>query len=168
MSALLFLSPEDFYTTEGSKGKILCNSISGFSLILFYSTQCEFCKELLPIFKNLPGTIGGCQFGIINVSVNKSIIGLSNTTITPIKYVPYIILYINGKPFMLYQGPYEMSSIQRFIFEVSKKVNNKQEFSSTKDKKTSKNKKFNIPDYTIGTPKCEDDICYLEFDFAYE
>jgi thioredoxin-like negative regulator of GroEL len=166
MSTLLFLSSDDFYVTKGTKGDILCNSISGFSLILFYSTQCNYCKDLIPIFKSLPGSIGGCQFGLINVSAQKAIIGKSKDTITPIKYVPYIVLYINGKPFMLYQGPYIANEIKKFIFEVSQKINSKQEFSSSENiKQKTKN---SIPSYTIGIPKCDDDVCYLEFDEAYD
>jgi len=166
MSGLLFLSSDDFYTTKGTKGDILCNTISGFSLVLFYSTQCHWCKKLIPIFKSLPGTIGGCQFGIINVSVNKQIVAMSKKTITPIKYVPYIVLFINGKPFMLYQGPYDANELRKFIFEVSQKVNNKQQFSKDKVKEKITGK---IPAYTIGKPLCgEDGVCYLDFNEAYD
>ncbi len=166
MSGLLFLSPEDFYVTPGTKGQILCNTISGFSLVLFYSTQCEWCKKLIPIFKTLPGSIGGCQFAIINVSVNKQIVLKSKETITPIKYVPYIILYIDGKPFMSYQGPHDANEIRKFIFEVSQKINNRQAFSKEDNiKQKAKNK---IPEFTIGVPKCDENVCYLDFDEAYD
>ena len=43
--------------------------------------------------KQLPGTVTGCQFGMINVSKNKKTIRMSKNTITPLTYVPYIILY---------------------------------------------------------------------------
>ena len=95
MSGLLFLTSDDFIISKGSKGTILCTSIPGFSLILFYSTQCPHCQNFIPIFKKLPGTIGGCQFGMINVSTNKNCIRLSKDTIAPITYVPYVVLYIN-------------------------------------------------------------------------
>ena len=126
MSGLLFLSNEDFNIAKGAKGNILCTSIPGFSLILFYSTQCPHCANLIPIFKKLPGTIGGCQFGIINVSTNKQCIKMSKETIAPVTYVPYIILYVAGKPFMRYQGPHEISEINRFVLEVAQKVNKKE------------------------------------------
>ena len=69
MSGLLFLAIEDFVLSKGTKGNILCTSIPGFSLILYYSTQCPHCQTLIPIFKKLPGSINGCQFGIINISI---------------------------------------------------------------------------------------------------
>ena len=71
------------------------NNIDNFSLILFYSTHCQHCQNIIPIMKQLPGTVTGCQFGMINVSKNKKTIRMSKNTITPLTYVPYIILYYN-------------------------------------------------------------------------
>lgn len=164
MSGLLFLTSDDFHVANGTKGKILCHSIPNLSLILFYSTMCEHCQNLIPIFKRLPGTIGGCQFGMINVSTNKKCVQDSQETITPIEYVPYIILYINGRPFMRYNGPQDSGEIRRFVMEVAKKVNTKQQFSSKHVKQPSKK----IPEYTLGIPLCgEDNKCYLIMDKAY-
>ena len=132
MSGLLFLSSGDFHISKGANGPILCNTIRGLSLVLFYSKQCNHCQMLLPIFQNLPGSITGCQFGIINVSSDKGdIIRKSSITILPIEYVPLIILYVNMKPYMVYKGPYSINEIKRFIFDVYNNLNNKQKFSST-------------------------------------
>ena len=168
MSGLLFLSSEDFSVTKGNKGNILCHSIPGFSLILFYSTQCVHCQTLIPIFKRLPGTIGGCQFGMINVSTNKLCVRMSKETIAPIDYVPYIILYIAGKPFMRYNGPHDGGEIKRFILEVANKVQSKQQFSSENVKEPESGKK-GIPEFTIGHPLCgpDDKVCYLTMEDAY-
>jgi hypothetical protein len=168
MSGLLFLSSEDFHIIKGSKGNLLCNSIQGFSLILFYSTQCQHCQTLIPIFKRLPGTIGGCQFGMINVSVpaNKLCVRMSADTVAPITYVPYIILYINGRPFMRYQGPYDGNKIIEFVMAVAEKTRTKQKFSPDEVKEDPRG---GIPAYTIGHPLKGDDndVCYLEFSEAY-
>jgi hypothetical protein len=165
MNGLLFLSSDDFSVTKGNKGNILCHGIPGFSLILFYSTQCQHCEKLIPLFKKLPGTLGGCQFGMINVSSNKKCVQMSNDTVAPIAYVPYIILYIQGKPFMRYNGPHEVEEIRRFVIEVANKVQNKQKFAS----ENVKDDKKSIPEYTIGVPLCgpDNNVCYLEFDNAY-
>lgn len=160
MSGLLFLTSEDFFI----KGDNLCSNIQGISLILFYSTQCIHCKCLTPIFKSLPGTIGGCQFGMINVSNSKSCVKMSRETLSPITYVPYIILYINGSPFMRYNGPAEQSEIQRFVLEVANKIQTKQKFT---EEIITKNISKEIPPYTIGHPVCNDNVCYLEFEDAY-
>ena len=165
MSGLLFLSNEDFVLSKGTKGNILCTSIPGFSLILFYSTQCPHCQNLLPIFKRLPGSINGCQFGIINVSTNKSCIRMSKDTITPITYVPLIIFYINGRPYHKYNGPPLESEIRRYVFEVAQMLQKKQKFSEEQVKEDIRG---HIPAFTIGIPKCDENICYLDFDEAYD
>lgn len=172
MSGLLFLSTEDFQLTKATKGNIMSTNIPGFSLILFYSTQCQHCQSLIPIFKQLPGNVGGCQFGMINVNNNKQCILMSRETIAPINVVPYIILYINGKPYMRYQGPHDSKEIIRFIVEVSQKVQNRQTFTKTEEVKDVKKQKSKgiIPAYTIGNPLYGDDsdsVCYLEFNNAY-
>ena len=172
MSGLLFLSNDDFALAKGSKGNILCTSIPGYSLILFYSTQCPHCQQVLPVFRGLPGSIGGCQFGMVNVTLNKNCIRLSKDTIAPITYVPYIVLYINGRPFMKYMGPLTSEEIKRFIIEVAQKMESKQKFSDEYQNNIQENNRdVNIPAYTIGIPLygCENGECtYLNFQEAYE
>lgn len=163
MSGLLFFGSDDFSIAKGTKGDIMCTNIHGFSFVLFYSTECVHCQSLIPIFKKLPGTIGGCQFGMINVSTNKRCVQMSNKTIVPIKYVPYMILYINGRPFMNYKGPHDAAEISKFIVEVSKSVQSKQTFSSEHVKEDVKG---SIPEYCIAHPK-SNKVCYMTFDEAY-
>lgn len=166
MSGLLFLTSEDFHIQEGSNGNILCHNIPGFSLILFYSTKCIYCQGLIPIFKTLPGTIGGCQFGMVNIKNNDACVEMAKNTIAPIQYVPYIILYVNGKPFMAYKGAYEAEQIQRFVVEVANNIQKKQQFSKDKVKQE---KPHTIPEYTIGVPvKGYEKVCYLDFISAYK
>lgn len=170
MSGLLFLKSEDFQVMNGGNGPIMCTNIPGFSLILFYSSvNCKFCDKLIPIFKQLPGTVGGCQFGMINVIQNKQCILMSRETIAPIKEVPYIILYVKGKPYMRYRGPHEGKEISKFIMEVAKNVQSKQTFAKDDQRIKQATKASGIPAYTIGHPLCgqDDDVCYLEFDEAY-
>lgn len=165
MNSLLFLSNEDFSLEKGTRGPIMCNSIPGLSLVLFYSTHCKHCKDVIPIFKRLPKQLSGCQFGIINVSNNNECVIMSRKSIAPIKYVPYILLFVNGKPFMRYQGKNNEQDIKNFVIDISKKIASKQKFVSENIKE---NVRTGIPDYSIGVPLCgEDDVCYLEFDEAY-
>jgi len=168
MSGLLFLTSEDFQLTKGNKGNIMCTNIPGFSLILFYSNQCEHCQNLIPVFRQLPGTVGGCQFGMINVNQNKKSVLMSRDTIAPIRVVPYIILYINGKPYMRYQGPHKREEISRFIIEVAQKIKNPLTTNNIKEHQNITKKNKEIPAYTIGKPLIgEGNVCYLEFNNAY-
>ena len=93
---------------------------------------------------------------------------MSRKTIAPIKVVPYIILYVNGRPYMRYKGPQDPKEIARFIVEVSQKVQGDQKFTK-EDKHIENDPAGGIPAYTIGKPLCgtDSDVCYLEFDEAY-
>lgn len=166
MSGLLFLEARDFHIEPATNGgTILCTAIRGISLILFYSTKCDYCKTLIPIFKLLPGTISGCQFGMINVTMQRDVVQMSIQTIAPIKYVPLIILFVDGKPFLRYDGPQEEREIRQFLMEVTSKLQARAKFSSDKVKETSDR---TIPAYTVGHPLYgQDNVSYLEFDEAY-
>ena len=166
--SLLFLNSNDFYNAEGTKGSLLCVKIPQISLVFFYSNQCNHCKNLMPIFKNIPNKFTGCQFGIINIIQNKEVLYMSQGTITPIKYVPYIVLYVNNRPYMKYNGKHNEESILQFIIDMTTKLNRKQVFVSNKPKNVSKyniNKiKNSIPEYSIGVPLYGDeDKTYLDF-----
>ena len=167
MSGLLFLTTQDFTVAEGAKGNILCHGIEGFSLILFYtsSKRCEFCSEILPIFKKLPGSVNGCQFGIVNLNRNKHLARMSLQTITPIDCVPYIIFYVNGRPYMRYNGPYDQMEVTKFIVAVGNSIKNKQ---AKMQNVLPAGKDRSIPQYTIGHPLYGNNkVCYVNFDDAY-
>ena len=165
MSGLLFLKTDDFSVGNSVKGPVLRHEINGFSLVLFYSVQCPHCRNLIPIFKRLPGSVGGCQFGMINVSSNKECITMSKGTIAPIEYVPYIILYIDGMPFMRYNGPHDPSELKRFVLEVAAKVQSSKKLSRA----TITESERAIPAYCIGRPLWgQTDVEYLIFDDGYK
>jgi hypothetical protein len=168
MSALLYLSSNDFDVVQGQKGRMMCNRIRGFSLLLFFSNACHHCNELIPIFAKLPGTIAGCQFGLINVSADKNCVAMSRGTLSEIQYVPYIVMYVDGKPVMKYAGPYEINEIKRFVLEVSKRIKSKQTFANSSA--VQKDPRGGIPAYTLGKPLYGPDnkVCYLKWDSAYD
>jgi len=165
MSGLLYLTSDEFFLQKNENNNIiLSHRVQGFCLVLFYSTKCEYCPGLLNIFKRLPGTVNGCQFGIVNISTNKACVEMSQQSNSPIKYVPFIVLYINGNPYMIYKGSNDSKSITNFILDVANKLQNKQQFS----KDTIKKEDNSIPAYCIGHPVSGfDNRCYLEFIDAY-
>jgi hypothetical protein len=163
MSGLLFLKAADFFIGKGVQGKILCHNIPSFSLILFYSTKCGHCHELIPIFKSLPGTINNCQFGMINVSSREGrpVLGMGKDTIAPIEFVPFILLYVNGRPFIRYNSSRDENTIRRFVVETAKKIRERQPFTPNDNIKHPKQGK-GIPEYSLGSPLCgKDRVCYL-------
>jgi thiol-disulfide isomerase/thioredoxin len=158
MTSILFLSTDDFYTASDPSNNTvsLCHSIQGFSLLLFYSNHCVHCQDVIPIFRKLPELVRGCQIGLVNVSTNRRLIEITRQTTSPINYVPLIILYINGRPYMKYDGEKTDRAISTFVMDVSRSVHESGFSKTTKEK--------GIPSYTIGHPlKGENDVTYLEF-----
>ena len=99
MNSIIKLQTADFQVDSGTKGPILCTGIKGMTLIMFYSPNCEICKDLLPKFHRLPQAITGCNFCTLNINENRQIVAMSNQTISPIQFVPHILFYVSGRPF---------------------------------------------------------------------
>jgi len=167
----LFLTSQDFHIQRGTQGPILCHSIRDFSLIMFYSTRCKWCQTLIPIFKRLPGTIGGCQFGMVNIDNNRQCVEMSKSTQkTVINYVPLIIFYVNGKPLMKYDKnlPYTLENLQKFVIGIANNILERQKFIKHK------NTGVTVPESElartwqgIGIPVCSGGVCYLPNCKAY-
>jgi thiol-disulfide isomerase/thioredoxin len=153
--SLMILSTEDFFLRHENGVNVLTHPISGISILLFYSKQCRHCQFILPTFYSFPEKISGCIFGLVNISINKSLAITSQQTNTPIQYVPLIILYVNGRPFKKYSGPLDEQNIRAFILHSSAEIH---ESGFTK-----KVNKKGIPEYSLGVPITEN-VSYLEFD----
>lgn len=165
MNSLIFLSDEDFSIQQGKKGTILCNNLSGVSLVLFFSKQCPHCGDIFPIFKQLSQNINGCQFSLLNISTYFKVAMMSRDTISPITHVPFIVLYVNGRPFMKYNGPKTYNEISNFITEVLSRIQSKKNFTNVKIEHEE-----DIPEFSVGIPfnmVCEGEQCYLTFGEAY-
>ena len=173
-TALYYVNHKDFILQETEPNKLnLCIKFQGYSLLLFYSNNCQHSARLLPIFKQLPETIGGCTVGLVNIDNNRSIIDDSKKTQTPISYVPLIILYVsngnNGIPFMRYDGPADKEQIKNFVIETANKLSKQRMHQKTSQKQQAP--ETNIPKYTIGLPKNSKKGAttgYGNFDNAYK
>ncbi len=96
--------------------------IQGLSLVLFYANSCGFCQKLQTIYKQLPGKVQGVTFAMANVALNeKRLTRMSLSSDKPIKYVPYLVIYKDGEPFLDYQGPHTIQSISQTMYEVATK-----------------------------------------------
>ena len=171
--SLHYLYPNDFVIAKGGRGPILCTQIRGFSFLLFYSDNCAHSRQAFPIFKQLPLAVNNCVFGMHCIDRSREVIDLSRKTIEPITYVPYIALYYDGKPYARYEGPFQIDDMKRFIFDVSKKLNERHNLvvlskqQSQRQGGVYRDTGSGIPTYTIGKPKVgddEDDRSYLVFD----
>ena len=133
MSGLLFLNSTDLVQKMGEKGMILCiqPELKGMTLVMFYSKDCEHCKTLFGNFKQLPYFVTGCQFAIFNVDLNPQIVEQSKPTICPITYVPDVILYVNGAPYIRYDGGHDLADIQTFLQQIYEKLQKTSFFKSS-------------------------------------
>lgn len=124
MSGIHFLDNNDFIVKQGDKGLLLSlvYESKGMTLVLFYSTECPYCDALINKFKQLPSYVNGCQFAMVNVNRNMNIVERSKNTIAPISYVPDVILYVNGSPYVRYDGPHDIQHIKDFIVDVNMKI----------------------------------------------
>jgi thioredoxin-like negative regulator of GroEL len=90
-------------------------------------------------------------------------------TIAPITHVPFIILYVNGRPFMRYNGKKTYEDISTFVNEVLSRIQSKRNFSSSPSQLNVEDN--DIPEYASGIPfnmVCEGETCYLTFNEAYK
>jgi hypothetical protein len=168
MNSILFLSEEDFSIQNGKKGQLLCNNLPGVSLVLFYSKQCPHCVDLFQIFKTIPQIVFGCQFAMCNISTNVKVVRMSQKTIAPITHVPFVVLYVNGRPFMKYNGEKSLKAVAVFVNEVLTRIQSKKNFSSSTKVDHGDD---TIPEYSIGIPFnmiCEGEQCYLTYTEAYK
>ena len=177
---IYFFNNDDFTVRQNMKGKLLTftEEYKGLYLVLFYSRECKYCDQLMTEFKQLPQSIMGCRFVMVNINQNPEIVEKSKETISPITYVPDLILYVNGLPYIRYDGPNEVNEIKRFIIDISNKLEKtsflteeKQEQHPPQIVEEIKPEDV-IPEYTVGKPLCGSnrDVygrCYLEFDNAY-
>jgi len=164
---LFFLKEKDFSLQECKKGNSLCCNVKGISLILFYSNSCPHCNDIFPIFQTLPKIIQSCQFGMLNISNNFEVAKMSLESNCPIEYVPFLVLYVNGRPFMKYTGPKTLQDIGNFLNDVLSRLNTKKNFSILKTDEQD----MEIPPYSVGVPFnliCEGEQCYLSFTEAYK
>lgn len=159
---IIFLTDKNFGLGAGVKGKLLFNDIQGISIVLIYSTNCPVCHQIIPIFKELPNYVPGCRFAVINIDNNKDIVAKSQLTTMPIKYVPQIIIFHNGKPFLKYTGEKNLQTMVSFFKDTISRVQNSVNFSKQSEKKKEENSEYE----NGGTPynivcDSDSDMCYL-------
>jgi len=103
---VLLHTQQEFELQSFEKEVVLClkNPKTSFSLVFFYGPDCDHCDTMRPIFYKNSGMVQDCSFIMVNLKNNHNLIYISQQTKTPIKYVPYILLYHKQLPLMEYSG----------------------------------------------------------------
>jgi hypothetical protein len=170
MNSLIFLTDQDFSVQQGKKGNVLCNTLPGISLVLFFSKQCTHCHTMLQFYPIIAQAVPACQIALLNISSYPRVARMSQQTIAPITYVPFMILYVNGRPFVKYNGPKTLQDIINFLTEVLSRIQSKTSNFKSNPRMVVEDE-YEIPEYSFGVPfnmVCEGEQCYLSFSEAYK
>ena len=97
-----------------SDGKTMYLKLRGISFVLFKTAACTHCKSLVPIFNSLSND-SRITMCVADVGSHRNIVQMSMRSTTPIKNVPMMILYSDGKPHANYNGERNINSIKQFI-----------------------------------------------------
>ena len=111
------------------------------SLILFYSIQCPHCKDMLQTFRNILHHVSGINIGILNINKpeNKNVLLESKyTENTKIEYVPYILLFYDGKAIARYDDDAQIDNVLQFIHDTTQNMKQSFENEDEKPKETLK------------------------------
>ena len=129
MNSVKQLSDHEFILQPRKNGNILACTLKGFSLIVFKTSNCPYCSQLGPVLTSLSKKIPQCKFAMANVTNYPKILEASRKSIKPIDYVPFIIFYVNSKPFLEYKGDKSENGIGNFVMSVMNQLQNTKGFS---------------------------------------
>lgn len=100
-----FLTDRDFFIDQGQKGKLLCTRRTDLSLVVFHTPACPYCETAKPILAKIADRWKNVlSVRSVNLTLYPSIVEMSNYTLAPLRSVPTIILYVNGRPYVMYEG----------------------------------------------------------------
>ena len=116
---VMHLNHEHFQAPGGATMKL---NIPGLVLVMFKQQTCQHCVNFAPQFEAMSQNDQRVRFAYIDIRQNRQVIGMAQTTNTPIKAVPLFILYLNGVPCALYKGRHEYGSMMSFLNELVQKV----------------------------------------------
>jgi thioredoxin-like negative regulator of GroEL len=123
-----FLSKAHNFAVEVIDGKktmtiIPDDGVPVIGVVMYTWHNCTHCTELEPIMKKMPSMVPSMSFYVVDIGENSTPTQMSADTILPLTYVPQIIVYINGRPFMRFSGTRNESSLRQFLAQVQHAVN---------------------------------------------
>jgi thiol-disulfide isomerase/thioredoxin len=169
MSAIKELHAEHFKKMKGNRGFVLgIPNAQNLTLIMFYSLQCTYCDQAMPELEklaafikenNLPITIAVCD-----ILKNRKIINMSQDTVDPIKFVPYMPIYLGEKPYLRYNGKKTAEEMLNYLIEVLKRVDTRQKFVQQRQVVEEEDRGTSSSEGVPYNVVCEGDVCYVTQD----
>ena len=164
-----------FEHQDANKTRNLVISVREPSIVLFMTPNCPYCHMFYPIYEKIAQNVPRFKFCILNADKYKNVAISSLTTTTPIKSVPYVIAYNNGKAVAIYSGPKKYDDVLDFIRELSKNIDkpkfNKSPTASGSTAHSSEKEDMKEFRTELGVPYnivCGAGQCYLSYDQIYE
>lgn len=114
---MLDLTPANFNIIKTPKGDLVEYVDKELTVILFYKNEenSKFSDEFKRVFAEIEETEFECKFGTINVDEYPEQLELASKTKTPINYVPYVVVYAQGRPYMSYSGKIDSVELVKLI-----------------------------------------------------
>jgi len=168
-SGIIELHAESFKKMKGNRGFVLgIPNAQNLTLVMFYSIQCTYCDLAMPeleklsrfiLDNNLPINIAVCD-----IMKNKKVIQESADTVDPIKFVPYMPIYLDEKPYLRYNGKKTAEEMLNYLIEVLKRVDTRQKFVQRQQVKEEERTQTSQAEGVPYNVVCEGDVCYLTQD----
>lgn len=174
-SALIELTAESFKKMKGNRGHVLgLPNAQNLTLVMFYSMQCTFCDQAMPELSKLSRYLREnnlpIQVAVCDVSKNKRVIQESADTVDPIKYVPYLTIYLRDRPYLRYNGKKIAEEMLSYLVEVLKRIDTRQQFVQPQRQAQEEQEEEVSAGPSVGIPYnvvCEGDVCYLTQDEVF-
>jgi thioredoxin-like negative regulator of GroEL len=162
----MFLTPDDFFTNNNE----LCVNVKGYSFVFFMTKTCRFCDDVKGPFNQLSQQIEGCKFAYMDVDQKQQqVVSMSYQTMSPISYVPLLVLFLNGRRVSQFFPDEEnpsnnLKKMANFIVAACRHPS-----SSATPTTSAPKQQNNIPPYSIGIPGnlASKRVCYLGYENAY-
>ena len=177
-SGIIELHAGSFKKMKGNRGYVLgIPNAQNLTLVMFYSIKCTYCDQAMPELEQLSKFVHEnglpINIAVCDIMKNKAVIQESADTVDPIKFVPYMPIYLNEKPYLRYNGKKTAEEMLNYMIEVLKRVDTRQKFvqqnnrpnqhqEEEEDRSTSNNGE-GVPYNVV----CEGDVCYLTQDEVF-
>jgi hypothetical protein len=88
---------------------------------------------------------------------SSKLIEKSQNTTTPLQHVPFVVFYLHGKPFKVFDGQYNSTDFKNFLAGTEIEAGQPKNHTGSNDQ---------ISPYSTGKPKSAK-VCYLSYQNAY-
>lgn len=166
---------ESYFQVDTDTGDLICKHVPRYPvLVLFHQPACTHCPAAINVFYSLAQTERRIALGLVNVAQKGGVlVRRTSRSNFPLKYVPYLVLFINGVAVGAYKQKLTLDGLREFIGQSLAQGPARDRFSARQQpdegvKPQPPVEASSGATTTLGVPVCDDDdVCYLVYDDAY-